>query len=107
MSPVHDLSGLITTPRPIFWHYPHFGNQGGAPTGAVREGDWKLIEWYETGRVELFNLTKDIGETNDLSTKEPARAARMKKMLHDWLKETGAKMSTPNPKYDPKKREGR
>ena len=96
-----------TRGKPIFWHYPHYGNQGGAPTGAVRQGDWKLIEWYEDGTIELFDLANDIGETKNLAAGEPERAARMKKMLHDWLKETGAKLPTKNPKFDPNKRQGR
>ena len=59
--------------RPLFWHYPHYGNQGGAPAGAVRDGDWKLIEWYEDGSLELFNLRDDLGEKNNLAAKEPQR----------------------------------
>lgn len=107
-----SIAGLLsgrekTIDRPIFWHYPHYGNQGGAPSGAVREGDWKLIEWYEDGKVELFNLADDIGETKNLAAAEPERAARMKRMLHDWLKETGAKMPTKNPNFNPDKRQGR
>jgi arylsulfatase A-like enzyme len=83
----------------LFWHYPHYGNQGGAPTGAVREGDWKLIEWYEDGRLELFNLKEDLGEKNDLSTKHPDRVKALHEKLKKWRQETGAKMSTKNPRY--------
>ena len=50
-------------PRPLFWHYPHYGNQGGSPAAAVRDGDWKLIEWYENGNRELYNVRDDLGET--------------------------------------------
>ncbi len=52
---------------PVFWHYPHYGNQGGTPGSAVRDGDWKLIEFFEDGRLELYNLPDDIGENTDLS----------------------------------------
>ena len=51
----------------MFWHYPHYGNQGRAPTGAVRHGKWKLVEWYEDGKLELFNLQNDISEKNNLA----------------------------------------
>ena len=57
----------------MFWHYPHYGNQGGSPSGAVREGDWKLIEFYEDGRLELYNLKSDLGEKKNLADAEPAR----------------------------------
>jgi len=83
----------------IYWHYPHYGNQGGAPSGGVRVGDWKLIEWFEDGSVELFNLATDIGEKNDLSKSDPKRAARMKGMLFDWRKSVDANMPKPNPKF--------
>ena len=54
--------GETVPERPLFWHYPHYGNQGGAPGAAIRRGDWKLIEWFEDQRVELFNLAADLGE---------------------------------------------
>ena len=91
----------------IYWHYPHYGNQGCAPTGAVREGDWKLIEWYEDGKLELFNLKKDIGEKSDLAKKYPDKVKTLATQLAKWRKETGAKMPVPNKNFDPKKREGR
>ena len=62
VSLVKLLEGGSLPARPLFWHFPHYTNQGGRPGGAVREGDWKLIEHYEDGRVELFNLAKDAGE---------------------------------------------
>jgi len=76
----------------IFWHYPHYSNQGGKPGGAVRAGDWKLIEWYEDGKVELYNLREDVGETRDLSAQLPEKAAELKKMLGDWRKGVDAQM---------------
>jgi arylsulfatase A-like enzyme len=86
------LKGVAAAQRTIYWHYPHYANQGGPPGGAVRSGDWKLIEWYEDGKVELFNLREDIGETKDLSSQMPERASAMKKMLDDWRKSVGAQM---------------
>lgn len=85
----------------LYWHYPHYSDQGGAPAGAVRAGDYKLIEFYEDGRLELYNLAKDIGESEDLSQRDPRRTARMHAMLKQWRASVGANMPTPNPKYDP------
>ncbi|MFM8471223.1 MAG: sulfatase, partial [Limisphaerales bacterium] len=87
--------------RPLFWHYPHYANQGGKPGGVIREGDLKLIEFYETGRVELFDLKS--GENRNLA-EEPAHAARVKAMvskLDTWRIKVGAQMMLPNPNYHP------
>ncbi|MBA2117291.1 sulfatase [Bremerella alba] len=78
----------------IFWHYPHYGNQGGSPSSAVRDGDWKLIEFYEDGHLELYNLSDDIGEQNDLTAKKPDLVAKLHAKLKAWRQETGAKMPT-------------
>jgi len=75
----------------IYWHYPHYSNQGGFPGGAVRMGDWKLIERYEDGRVQLFNLADDIGERKDIAADHPQRVAHMRSKLHQWYKEVDAK----------------
>jgi arylsulfatase A-like enzyme len=90
----------VPPPRPLFWHFPHYTNQGGGPAGAVRDGDWKVIEHYEDGRLELFNLAQDPGETHDLSTREPVRAAALKGKLAAWRKAVGAQENTPNPDFD-------
>jgi len=107
MSFVPVLRGGRRDRGAILWHYPHYGNQGGAPAGAIRDGKWKLIEWYEDRRVELFDLDKDLGETTDLARQHPDRAQAMQATLHRMLKETGAVMPMPNRRFDPKKREGR
>lgn len=75
----------------LFWHYPHYGNQGGFPSGAVRMGDWKLIENYEDGSVALYNLHNDIGEHRDRAAVEGDRVIAMRTRLHAWYRETGAK----------------
>ncbi len=93
--------------RALFWHYPHYGNQGGAPSAAVRRGDWKLIEWQEDNRVELFNLATDIGESNDLAAQEPLRVAGLRAELHEWQEQVGAKFPIPNPNFDSVKPSGR
>jgi len=101
------LKGETAPERALFWHYPHYGNQGGAPAAAIRRGDWKLIEWQEDGRVELFNLARDLGETTDLAAGEPSRVARPRDELHAWQRQVGALFPTRNPNYDPAKPSGR
>ncbi|MBI1311664.1 sulfatase-like hydrolase/transferase [bacterium] len=81
--------------EPLFWHYPHYSNQGGFPGGAVREGNYKLIERFEDGRVHLFDLSTDLGERTDLSSKMPDRAATMRARLHTWYKTVDAKFLQP------------
>jgi arylsulfatase A-like enzyme len=87
--------------RSIYWHYPHYSNQRGRPHGAIREGRWKLIEWFEDGRVELFDIAADIGETHDLASAQPERAAALLADLRAWRTRVGARMPTPNPGYKP------
>lgn len=81
----------------LFWHYPHYSNQGGFPGGAIRIGDYKLIERYEDGRVQLFNLQTDIGERDDLAANDPQRVAMMRSRLHNWYEEVDAKFLQPKP----------
>jgi arylsulfatase A-like enzyme len=85
----------------LFWHYPHYSNQGGAPGGAIRDGEWKLIEFYEDGRVELFHLASDAGERLNLAEKHRDRARQMRARLDAWRKSVGAVMPKMNPAYDP------
>ncbi len=102
-APQRDIDGVSlrrpTKSRPLFWHYPHYSNQGGVPGGAMREGTWKLIEFYEDNRLELFNLARDPGEQRNLARKEKARADRMRAQLDAWRKRYGAIMPQPNPGY--------
>jgi arylsulfatase A-like enzyme len=96
------LTGTAQPPvRSLFWHFPHYTNQGSQPAGAVRDGDWKLIEHYEDGRAELFNLTTDPGEKTDLANSEPDRGARLKQALAVWRRDVGAQTNAPNPDFDP------
>jgi arylsulfatase A-like enzyme len=87
--------------RPLFWHYPHYSDQGGKPAGAVRLGDWKLIEFYEDSRLELFHLASDPGERRNLVRREAARAKKLQETLADWRRSVDARMPAPNPGYDP------
>jgi len=86
--------------RRLFWHFPHYTNQGGRPGGAVREGEWKLIEDYESGGVELFNLARDPGERQNLATTESTRTREMKQKLAEWRRRVGAQECRPNPDFD-------
>lgn len=85
----------------LYWHYPHYSNAGSPPCGAVREGDYKLLEFYEDGHVELYDLGADPAETNDLAGVLPKRAKRMHEKLLNWRESVGAVMTRPNPDYDP------
>jgi len=87
--------------RRFFWHIPHYTNQGSRPSGAMREGKWKLVERYDDGKVELFDLSVDVGETRDLAAADPGRAASMRARLRQWRQSTGAQENTPNPAFDP------
>ncbi|MBQ99719.1 MAG: sulfatase [Verrucomicrobiales bacterium] len=79
----------------LFWHYPHYSNQGGFPSGAVRMGDWKLVERYEDGRVHLYNLKDDPGELKDLKKGNEGLVKSMRARLHAWYRETDAKFLQP------------
>lgn len=85
----------------IYFHYPHYHHS--APGGAIRAGDWKLIEFFDDGRLELYHLKDDIGEKDNLAAKHPERASGLQGQLAQWRKEVGASMPTVNPKADPKR----
>ncbi|MGE5609688.1 MAG: sulfatase [Bacillota bacterium] len=76
----------------LYWHYPHYSNQGGRPGGAVRCGDYKLIEWYENGAMELYNLREDLGERRNLVGSMTEKAEELRGMLRQWRAEVGAQM---------------
>ena len=97
------LAGVDQEPlAPLcFWHYPHYANQGSRPGGAVRSGRWKYIEFYDSDRRELFDLSKDVSESRNLAFDRPDVLKELAKQLDDWRKQVGAKMPTPNPGYRP------
>jgi arylsulfatase A-like enzyme len=101
VSLVPVLRGGTLPSRPLYWHYPHYGNQGGEPSSILREGNWKLIHYYEDGRNELYHLEQDPGEQNDLAAEQSERTAAMAKRLKEWLDSVGANYPVPNPNYDP------
>ena len=85
----------------IYWHYPHYANQGGTPGSSVRCGDYKLIEFYEDGSIELYDLGEDVSEEHNLVESEPELAARLQRMLAEWRERVKAKIPEPNPDYRP------
>lgn len=101
------LNGGEIEERPLVWHYPHYGNQGGEPSSIIRFGDWKLIHFYEGPRQELYNLAQDIGETNNLSDQHPELVAKLNKMLFDYLESVDAKYPRVDPEYDAEKEAAR
>lgn len=86
--------------RALYWHFPHYSNHGQqSPGGAIRYGDYKLLEYYENNTVQLFNLKADPGEQHDLSKSDPGKVRELKEMLHTWRTRVSAKMMPPNPAY--------
>jgi arylsulfatase A-like enzyme len=97
--PTREGKGLGRTN--LFWHFPCYTGNA-KPSSAIRHGNWKLIEFYETGKPELYDLSSDPSESKDLSGANPEKTGLLLKMLHDWQKEAGATLpSGPNPSYDP------
>jgi arylsulfatase A-like enzyme len=84
----------------IYWHYPHYSNQGGTPGCAIRAGDWKLIEFFEDNNVELYNLRRDVGEEHDMAVEKPDLVERLRGKLHQWLEDVDARIPEPNPDYE-------
>jgi arylsulfatase A-like enzyme len=95
------LRGGPVKDRSLFWHYPHYGNQGGEPASIIRKEGWKLIHYWEDGHNELYYLPDDIGEQHDLASGQPDRAARLWAELQAWLKDTGARFPQPYTGYNP------
>jgi arylsulfatase A-like enzyme len=106
LKPEQHLDGVSLVPllkgegrfpdRMLFWHYPHYSNQGGFPGGALRAGNWKLIERYEDGAAHLFNLASDLGEQHDLAPHHPELVQQLRADLHAWYEATGARFLEAN-----------
>ncbi|UCF14283.1 MAG: sulfatase [Phycisphaerales bacterium] len=98
-----SLAPLLKNPqvtlkrRALYWHYPHYYPTT-SPVSSIRMGDWKLLEYLEDGRLELYDLSKDIGEKNNLASKMPQKAKQLRENLHEWRRSVEAQMPTPNPK---------
>ncbi|MEZ5040386.1 MAG: sulfatase [Saprospiraceae bacterium] len=93
------LEGGNIAERFLVWHYPHYGNQGGEPSSIIREGDWKLIHYYEDGREELYNLKTDLKETTDVASEHPDIAKQLNEKLFAYLNEVGARFPSKDPDY--------
>ncbi len=98
--PVLEGKGAVPN-RDLFWHYPHYANQGSRPGAAIRSGEFKLIEFYENGRRELFNVAQDAGEGRNLALDQPTLVEELSKKLEAWRKQVDARLMTPNPDYVP------
>lgn len=97
VSLIPALQGSVTGREELFWHFPHYHGSGWTPGGAIRSGDWKLLEYFEGNRLELYHLADDPGEVTDLAGRHPERAERMRQRLGEWRARVGAKMPGPNP----------
>lgn len=86
--------------RSIFWHYPHYGNQGGTPGTSIRKGNYKLIHFYENNRDELYNLSTDIAEEFEISKQFPKITTELRNELDNWLQEIEGLIPENNPEYD-------
>ncbi|MGJ8724045.1 MAG: sulfatase [Roseibacillus sp.] len=98
------LEGSKLKERPLFWHYPHYGNQGGEPSSILRQGDWKLIQYFEDNRLELYHLPSDIGEQKDVSNENAEIVATMLTTLESLQEETGALIPEKDPRFAPAKK---
>ncbi|MEE3177887.1 MAG: hypothetical protein VX269_11080, partial [Verrucomicrobiota bacterium] len=91
-----DLNGIFRNGRlrnrSLFWHFPHYHGSGNRPSSAIRKGNYKLIRWHEDGSEEMFNLSKDISETIDIGSDEPAKREELANDLNEWIESSGAKM---------------
>jgi len=93
----------------IYWHYPHYHRFNLAPSGAILQGNYKLIEWYERSLLggdhpySLYNLKDDPGETHDMAEQMPDLTRQLAARLKQWRKDVGAQEMTKNPKFDPKR----
>ena len=94
------LKGESLGTRALFWHYPHYGNQGGEPSSIIRKERWKLIHYYEDGRDELYNLSNDPAEKQDVSADNLEIVKTLRSELDAFLAETNANIPEMNPNYD-------
>ena len=96
---IKQLQGDDSGQRTLYWHYPHYHGSGWKPGASIRDGDWKLIEFYHYDKFELYNLATDPGEQKNLAQKEPQMASRLRAKLKSWQNKMGAKMPIPNPAF--------
>lgn len=104
IAPLLTGEGKATERDTLFWHYPHYHRT--KPYGAIRAGDWKLIEFFEDGALELYDLKSDPTERNNLAMEKSERAAELLSKLKVWRVSVNAQMMTPNPNYETSKKNG-
>jgi arylsulfatase A-like enzyme len=98
------LTGRGSAPsRNLYWHFPHYTNQGSRPSGAMRDGSWMLVEYYDDDSTELYNLSNDFKEKRNLAGQDPGRVAQMRTALAAWRTKVNAQTNAPNPNFDPAK----
>jgi arylsulfatase A-like enzyme len=100
---VSFLSALRGEPfarGPVYWHYPHYSNQGGTPGCAIRDGRWKLIQFFEYDDKGLFDLEKEPEEDRNLAVRMPDKTAELSGKLSNWLREVDARIPIPNPDWE-------
>ena len=102
--PLLMASRGVVERRDLFWHYPHYHRGGATPYSAIRSGPWRLIEFYEGRRIELYHLERDLSEKIDLVKTHPAKAAELLKRLRQWRKRVGAQDPRPNPAFQSRSR---
>lgn len=97
------LNGGTIAERPLIWHYPHYGNQGGEPSSIIRLGDWKLIHYYEDGHEELYNLKNDLEETTDVANENQEKVKELSEKLFSYLNKVGARFPEKDPEWTAEK----
>jgi len=101
LMPLSKKSGSLNR-KTLYWHFPHYWwGTNVQPYSIIRDGDWKLIYWYENEKVELYNIADDLSEKNDLAHQKPEKVKELEKKIKTWLKETGAKLPVKNSEYNP------
>ena len=93
------LTGEKGKARPLYWHYPHYHGSTWKPGASIRDGDWKLIKFYDQEKVELYNLKKNPSEKKDMAKNNSAKAKELENKLIAWQKNMKAKLPKPNPDY--------
>ena len=104
---IPQLKGNDSGMRTFYWHYPHYHGSAWKPGASIRDGDWKLIEFYHYKNFELYNLADDPGERQNLAKAKPTKAKLLRAKLLAWQKQMRAKMPLPNPDYDPNAKPGK
>ena len=94
------LQGKTLSSRNLYWHYPHYGNQGGEPSAIIRSGKWKLIHYYEDGRNELYNLDEDVGEQENIESQLPEISNKLSESLQSWLIKTNASIPKKDDRFN-------